>query len=90
RNKTEVVLLITPRVVRNLAVPDASLTRLAGGTDASPGAFSTLLRRDARLGVGPATGAAVPAPASSAAPSPELATLKLDVTPQVGPGGTVA
>ncbi|MDP1098035.1 bacterial type II and III secretion system family protein, partial [Klebsiella quasipneumoniae] len=60
RNKTEVVLLITPRVVRNLAVPDASLTRLAGGTDASPGAFSTLLRRDARLGVGPATGAAVP------------------------------
>jgi general secretion pathway protein D len=26
RNKTEVVLLITPRVVRNLAVPDASLT----------------------------------------------------------------
>ncbi|PTT87029.1 general secretion pathway protein GspD, partial [Pelomonas sp. HMWF004] len=64
RNKTEVVLLITPRVVRNLAVPDASLTRLASGTDASPGAFSSLLRREARVGVGPSSGGTA-APAAS-------------------------
>lgn len=93
RAKTEVVLLITPRVVRNLAVPDASLTRLASGTDASPGAFSSLLRRDARVGVGPSSGgAAAPqgaAPVPVAAPVGE-ATLKMDVTPQIPAGGTVS
>jgi len=92
RNKTEVVLLITPRVVRNLAVPDASLTRLASGTDGSPGAFSSLLRREARVGVGPSSGAA-PAAAPGAAPSvesPTEALLKLDVTPQAPAGGTVS
>jgi general secretion pathway protein D len=92
RNKTEVVLLITPRVVRNLAVPDASLTRLASGTDASPGAFSSLLRREARIGVAPSSGGgsvstAAPSPAPAA---PAEATLKLDVTPQIPAGGTVS
>ena len=92
RNKTEVVLLITPRVVRNLAVPDASLTRLASGVDGSPGAFSSLLRRDAKVGVAPSSGAA-PAPASPTpqpAAAPTEATVKLDVTPQVPAGGTVS
>ncbi|MFG6485301.1 secretin N-terminal domain-containing protein [Roseateles sp. BYS78W] len=93
RNKTEVVLLITPRVVRNLAVPDASLTRLASGTDASPGAFSSLLRREAKVGVGPSSGGvgAVSTVAPSPAPAvPAEATLKLDVTPQIPAGGTVS
>jgi general secretion pathway protein D len=93
RNKTEVVLLITPRVVRNLAVPDASLTRLASGVDGSPGAFSSLLRREAKVGVAPVTGApaaANAAPAQPAAPAPAEAALKLDVTPQVPAGGTVS
>ena len=44
RNKTEVVLLITPRIVRNVPLPDVRLTQLPAGTDASPGAFSSLLR----------------------------------------------
>ena len=44
RNKTEVVLLITPHVVRNLLLPDAALTRMPAGNDASPGAFSTQMR----------------------------------------------
>jgi general secretion pathway protein D len=91
RLKTEVVLLITPRVVRNLAVPDASLTRLASGVDASPGAFSSLLRREARVGVGPSGGAApAPATAAAAAAATGEATLRLDVTPQVPAGGTVS
>jgi general secretion pathway protein D len=97
RNKTEVVLLITPRVVRNLAVPDASLTRLASGTDASPGAFSSLLRRDARVGVGLSSGGGAPAtqaPAAAPAPAGGESTgdvlLKLDVTPQVAAGGTIS
>lgn len=88
RNKTEVVLLITPRVVRNLAVPDASLTRLASGTDASPGAFSSLLRREARVGVAPS--GTVAAPPAGAAVAASEATLKLDVTPQIPAGGTVS
>lgn len=94
RAKTEVVLLITPRVVRNLAVPDASLTRLASGVDGSPGAFSSLLRREAKVGVAPSGGAAAaPAPAAALpqpAAAPTEATIKLDVTPQVPAGGTVS
>ena len=98
RSKTEVVLLITPRVVRNLAVPDASLTRLASGVDGSPGAFSSLLRREAKAGVAPASGATAPAaaspspvqPAQPVAAPPTEAALKLDVTPQVPAGGTVS
>jgi len=94
RNKTEVVLLITPRVVRNLAVPDASLTRLASGTDASPGAFSSLIRREGRVGVGPSSGAgtgAAPMPTPAATPAvPAEAALKLDVTPQIPAGGTLS
>lgn len=96
RNKTEVVLLITPRIVRNVALPDAALTRLPGGTDASPGAFSSRLRDQARAGVG-LSGAAVRAlPAAAAAgqgataPAAEEAVLKLDVSPQIAAGGTVS
>ena len=92
RNKTEVVLLITPRIVRNLAIPDASLTRLASGTDASPGAFSSLLRRESRVGVG-LSGSAAPAAAQAAPANTEPggeAALKLDVTPQIPAGGSVS
>ncbi|QPF76037.1 general secretion pathway protein GspD [Roseateles sp. DAIF2] len=97
RNKTEVVLLITPRIVRNTAVPDVGLTRLPGGTDASPGAFSSRLRDQARAGVGLAgagaasarSAATAQAPAAGAAADAEV-VLRLDVTPQVGAGGTVS
>ena len=44
RTKTEVVLLITPRILRVLNLPDAAITRMPGGNDASPGAFSTQIR----------------------------------------------
>jgi general secretion pathway protein D len=37
RNKTEIVLLITPHIVRNVLPPDASTVNFAGGTDASVG-----------------------------------------------------
>ncbi|MCV2419515.1 secretin N-terminal domain-containing protein [Paucibacter sp. DJ2R-2] len=104
RAKTEVVLLITPRIVRNLALPEASLTRTASGTDASPGAFSGLLKPNAKVGVGPSSSGAggsfaqpaLAAPrdtapaAPAAAPAPSEATVRLEVTPQVTPGGTVS
>ena len=101
RAKTEVVLLITPRIMRNLNLPDAALTRMAGGTDASPGAFSSLLRGNAKVGVAPAGGNAMlgsgsrpgtPPSVAAAAATAETAEalLQLDVTPQVAAGGTVA
>ena len=99
RNKTEVVLLITPRIVRNLALPDSALTRLASGTDAAPGAFSSLIKGSGTAGVG-MTGAAgagtnpppanpLPPAATPALPAAEV-VLHFDVTPQVPAGGTVS
>jgi general secretion pathway protein D len=38
RTKTEIVLLITPRVVRNLGRPDTVAAEFPAGTDAAPGA----------------------------------------------------
>jgi general secretion pathway protein D len=38
RNRTEIVLLITPRLVRTLARPDAGAVEFAAGTEASSGA----------------------------------------------------
>lgn len=37
-NKTEVVLLITPRIIRNLSQENLSLDAMASGTDSQPGA----------------------------------------------------
>jgi general secretion pathway protein D len=101
RNKTEVVLLITPRIVRSLAVPEVANTRMASGTDASPGAFSSLLKANAKVGVAPAgnaAGAIRPAlpnsapDAEAAAPvgAASEATIFLDVSPKVQAGGTVS
>ncbi|CAN5146492.1 hypothetical protein BH11PSE10_BH11PSE10_07450 [soil metagenome] len=95
RNKTEVVLLITPRIVRNIALPDAALTRLASGTDASPGAFSSMLRAGGTAGVALSGGGAPPLPitpnaAAAAAAAPTEAVVRFDVTPQVPAGGTVS
>ncbi|CAM4127877.1 secretin N-terminal domain-containing protein [Roseateles saccharophilus] len=44
RKKTEIVLLITPHVLRNLSLPDAGQTVLASGFDANPGAEGLRLR----------------------------------------------
>lgn len=94
RNKTEVVLLITPRIVRNLALPDAASTRLASGTDASPGAFSSLLKSTARVGVAisgtPQPAAGVNTAAAQAEAASAEAVVRLDVTPQIQPGGTAS
>jgi general secretion pathway protein D len=38
KNKTELVLFITPRVIRNLALPEASTSGGAAGIEGSPGA----------------------------------------------------
>ena len=103
RVKSEVVLLITPRVLRNIGLPDAEISSIPAGFDASPGAETLRLRNQARLNL-PVTGgassptpsptptptaAAVPQPASAAATVPS-ALLVLSTSGVVEAGGTVA
>jgi len=94
RNKTEIVLLITPHVVRNLSLPEAANSRLPSGTDASPGAFSSLIRSSAASSAAtPAKPGAVlsgsGAPPAPVVPQPEIqrATLQYEVTQSVPAGG---
>ena len=99
RNKSEVVLLITPHVVRNLTLPDTANARLPSGTDASPGAFSAMLKSRSQAGVGLSSGGAgsvsYAQPAPGAAPQPvdtmpSEAVVHMEVTPQVPAGGSVS
>jgi len=47
RDKTEVILLITPRVVRNVVQPSVAGAMSPSGTEAQPGAMPMTLREDA-------------------------------------------
>ena len=105
RSKTEVVLLITPRIVRNVPLPDVRLTQLPAGTDASPGAFSSLLRPTAAKAAlnasasagsppGESTPTVAPTPQPGPASAPQAAgepvLLQVEITPEVVPDGTVS
>jgi general secretion pathway protein D len=59
--KTEIVLLITPRIVRNIVRPDADMAEFASGTEASMGATS---------GVGVQFSPIVPPPVFTPQPTP--------------------
>ena len=63
RNKTEIVLLITPRVVRNLALVPGNRAELAGGTESQVGAPALRLQGQGRMAMPPA-----PTPGIVAAP----------------------
>jgi general secretion pathway protein D len=56
-NKTEIVLLVTPRIIRNLAQPDTGGAALPSGTEAQPGA-ARLLLGEGTAGSGTGQGAA--------------------------------
>lgn len=80
-NRTEIVLLITPRLIRNLVRPDASVVEFAAGTEASTGG-------------GPLGGVSssmpqpfVPAPSAPAAFTPP-AQPAAPAAPVGAPGGT--
>jgi general secretion pathway protein D len=98
RAKTEIVLLITPHIVRNLARPDAVNAQFTSGTEAAPGAAPLRLARSApqALGLSSSGGAAAPgAPAAAqrrpgalpeqAAMAPPVQLL-VNGPPQVKPG----
>jgi general secretion pathway protein D len=95
RVKSEVVLLITPRVLRNIGLPDADVTTLPAGVDASPGAEALRLSSRAKVVV-PAAGAAAPAAAAGGLPVPPPAApapggvLLLSTSGEVETGGTAS
>jgi len=66
RDKSELVLLMTPRIVRNVPLPEARVTTRPGGTGANPGAEPLQLAAGARAGS--RIGSAAPAAATGAEP----------------------
>jgi general secretion pathway protein D len=80
-SKTEIILLITPHIVRNLVRPDASLTEFSSGTESSTGSGAFGPATFGRGDVLPQTQAAPPAaptqpffsgPATPMVPSPSI------------------
>jgi general secretion pathway protein D len=63
RVKTEIIMLLTPRVVRNLARPDTVSAQFPSGTDAAPGAAPLRLAATKPGALAIAPGAGAPAPA---------------------------
>ncbi len=92
RNKTEIVLLITPRVIRNVGLPDADVITVPAGVDANPGAASLRLRDRARVALPPGSGqnagSATSAPPASAEEGG--GALLLATSGLVEPGGTAS
>ncbi len=66
RVKSEVVLLITPRVLRNIGLPDAEISSVPAGFDANPGGETLRLRKQAKLNLGASGGATPTAPQPAA------------------------
>lgn len=87
-NKTEIVLLITPRILRNVLPPQALLADMPAGTEANIGATALRLRQTSpgSLGlIGTAVPARVPA-ALAVAPEPEpepAAAAAVTIVPEV-------
>lgn len=92
RNKTEIVLLITPRVVRNLARPELRFEQFPAGTESAIGAAPLLLQnRDVTTSAAPS--ASVQTGGSAILPAQSLPTssgsgfsVLLQAPPNVPPG----
>lgn len=101
RNKTEVVLLITPRIVRNLDRPEMRVTRIPSGTESDVGVAPLSIKTTApsslslasRNGSGPAAAVApvpaIPGPSGGNTPAavatPRVA-LEASAPARVSPG----
>ena len=92
RSKTEIVMLITPRIVRPLLPPSAAEATLASGTETMPGSPSLRLRAGASVAMPLATAQGAPAPVSSTplpeatAPSDGTAALRLAASERTAAG----
>jgi general secretion pathway protein D len=92
RNKSEVVLLITPRVVRNLPIPDAAALTTAAGNYQSPGTSSIRMQPAGKVSL-PMSGAGEAPAANRARPGAGddgTAVLELSTSGQVTAGDTVS
>lgn len=83
RRKTEVVLLITPRVIRNVAKPTNKESEFHFGTASDPGILPVTIKKTAAksLSIAPAgngKGAAAFAPSAPAVPNPFAAEASTD------------
>ena len=83
RNKTEIVLLITPRIVRNLAIVQAGPSEFAGGTETLVGSPALRLHSQGKMAMPPQS----PPRAPGAAPIPEQGDTPTDppATPAAAP-----
>jgi general secretion pathway protein D len=73
KNKTEIVLLVTPYIVRNIEQPAMTAAEFASGTDASIGAAPLQLRQSARPAAATNTASPGGAVAASRAALPQIA-----------------
>ena len=100
-SKTEIVLLITPRIVKNLIQPDAAAMEFSSGTETFVGAPPLAIRPVDALSVssGPRPGGqpqliqrneAAPAPQESSAPPPPDPQPSGAVTPPLEPASPAA
>jgi general secretion pathway protein D len=98
-SKTEIMLLITPRVIRNVARPEFYAAAYAGGTDAAPGVAPLRIRPTAAGALSMSGQGGVAARGNSAAPDQpvtleavraiERAAIGITGGAQVAPGGEV-
>jgi general secretion pathway protein D len=70
--RTEIVLLVTPHIVRNIELPGVGLQEFMAGTDSAIGAAPIQLGAPASSGVPVRSGAAPVAPGPAAPPPPVL------------------
>ena len=73
RSKTEIVLLITPRVVRNIGAGVPSRYEYGSGTEASPGAAPLRLRSTGQIAMSPSSSAGTPTTTGPAGERPPVA-----------------
>ncbi len=98
RNKTEVVMLITPRILRQVTPLPAAAATTPSGTDSQPGAPSLRMAAGARAGLAAGRGAgsaqgadqAAEQAAAAAAAQAAAATLVLAASGQARVGETVS
>ena len=69
RSKTEIVLLITPRIVRNIGAGVPSRYEYGSGTEASPGAAPLRLRATGQLALSPSSSPGSPTTSDALAPA---------------------
>lgn len=86
--KTEIVLLITPRVVRNVTRPESADAAMPAGSESSVGTLPLQLKRTPprHLSLSSSGGGARGAPATSAASEPPAAPAAPASAPEAGDG----